>query len=640
MKAQSRLISIFSLRSFCLVLLLVITILLSGVGAQIASSDKIPRRGEDQRKILRQDLPGTMDGSVNPASIPDYIAYEMFFRVLGKSSSVELAKKALLEGNDTDSLVREASLVEQLITELDNKLISLKRNVTQSDEDLNRLLNAQQQREEFVSSRIGSLPKYLGDSAAVMLQGYINDEVKKRIKRVPIKTIYQSIRGSSPPESEEGSIYIYNDSWYENANVYGAGAITADHPSHSKGVYEIKTMITAPDGVRFSAGSTDANIASAVNIQSLPNERDDGRFSVASVFELKSPVINYYVGSVVAFQTVAAEVRIGTVRFVPAQVINNGKATFEISIATTSNVPQNMMITVEATENHNLDGVSYSVTPGRSKSVTLAGLGNSTTTTFTFTPEANNSNDGAISTKGNILSIQTQGVTPGMPRSADASLQVYHACRPTDPAPSSCEPTIQVWCQKLCRCTSPNNCTGSSSPILIDVVGNGFDLTDASNGVAFDIDADGGSERIGWTVAGSDNAWLALDRNSNGRIDNGAELFGNFTPQPSSASPNGFLALAEFDKPENGGNNDEKIDSRDAIFSSLRLWQDVNHNGISEPNELHTLPSLGIYAISLDYKESKRTDQYGNQFRYRTKVSDAHGVHVGRWAWDVFLVIQ
>ena len=184
---------------------------------------------------------------------------------------------------------------------------------------------------------------------------------------------------------------------------------------------------------------------------------------------------------------------------------------------------------------------------------------------------------------------------------------------------------------------NPNNC---ASPVLVDVAGNGFDLTSPVNGVSFDINGDGTTEKLSWTAPQTDDAWLALDRNRDGAINSGTELFGNFTPQsnpPPGYGRNGFNALVEFDTAAKGGNADGLITDGDAVFANLLLWQDTNHNGISEAGELHSLKQLGLAGIECNYGESKRKDRYGNLFRYRAKVRDLRNTQVGRWAWDVFL---
>jgi len=166
------------------------------------------------------------------------------------------------------------------------------------------------------------------------------------------------------------------------------------------------------------------------------------------------------------------------------------------------------------------------------------------------------------------------------------------------------------------------------------------------NGVSFDIAGTGHQAQIAWTDPRFHNAFLALP-GADGLVHDGKELFGNFTPQPQSTHPNGFLALAQYDKPENGGNADGIIDDNDAVFSQLRLWIDTNHDGVCQPEELHRLQEFGIYSLALNFEESRRQDEFGNLFRYKAKVNpgerhdprdDTTAGHPGRWAYDVFFV--
>jgi hypothetical protein len=189
-----------------------------------------------------------------------------------------------------------------------------------------------------------------------------------------------------------------------------------------------------------------------------------------------------------------------------------------------------------------------------------------------------------------------------------------------------------------CTCSGCDVCGGS--PIVVDIDGDGVELTAPAVGVDFDLNGNGTRDRLGWTTANSDDAWLALDRNGNGNIDNGTELFGDYTVQPPGPNKNGFIALSEFDKPSNGGNSDGIIDNQDQIFGQLRLWQDSNHNGVADSGELHPLSSMNVKALELEFKDSKRVDEFGNEFRYRAKVKDSRDGSVARWAWDVFLAHQ
>jgi Putative metal-binding motif len=197
----------------------------------------------------------------------------------------------------------------------------------------------------------------------------------------------------------------------------------------------------------------------------------------------------------------------------------------------------------------------------------------------------------------------------------------------------ACAEQQWLWLPDECLCSS-------ATPIVLDLGGNGCRFTDAPRGVDFDINSDGRRERLSWTSPDADEAFLALDRNGNGVIDDGAELFGNFTAQPASEERNGFMALAEFDKSSNGGNEDGMISANDAVFSSLLLWEDSNHNGTSEPAEIHSFTDRSITAIELKYRISNKSDVYGNVFRYRAKAHDVNGPRSGRWVWDVVLLAQ
>ena len=179
----------------------------------------------------------------------------------------------------------------------------------------------------------------------------------------------------------------------------------------------------------------------------------------------------------------------------------------------------------------------------------------------------------------------------------------------------------------------------NTCPIVIDAFGEGFHLTGLSSGVQFQVIPGEGPSQMSWTDPQWRNGWLALDRDGNGIIDDFTELFGNLTPQPKGSDPNGYLALALFDETMNGGNNNGVIDPEDSVYDQLRLWIDANHNGISEPEELHMLRDMGVFKIDLNYHSSRYVDQNGNSFRYKSRIWD-EASHAHNVCYDVFLQVK
>lgn len=129
-----------------------------------------------------------------------------------------------------------------------------------------------------------------------------------------------------------------------------------------------------------------------------------------------------------------------------------------------------------------------------------------------------------------------------------------------------------------------------SDPLALDLDGNGLQTTGVDRGVAFDIDGDGSTDRTSFVTGG--DAFVALDRNGNGAIDSGRELFGD-----QNGDANGFLALATYDD-----NGDRRIDAQDAVYSDLRLLR----IGPDHQQQLATLAETGVRAIDLDYRTTRQ----------------------------------
>jgi hypothetical protein len=201
---------------------------------------------------------------------------------------------------------------------------------------------------------------------------------------------------------------------------------------------------------------------------------------------------------------------------------------------------------------------------------------------------------------------------------------------PPPPPPPDPDPSPGGGCIDNCDGGTQNATGAGSEPLLINFSGP-YKLSGLDDPVVFDINATAQAKTIGWTARGSDEAFLAFDRNGNGQIDDGSELFGNATLLTQGGrAQNGFEALAQYDT-----NGDGVINASDPIWSALLLWVDANHNGVSDPSELRRISGSTITAIETGYHWSGRRDQFGNRFGFEGQL---HEGKRSKAFYDVFFV--
>ena len=129
------------------------------------------------------------------------------------------------------------------------------------------------------------------------------------------------------------------------------------------------------------------------------------------------------------------------------------------------------------------------------------------------------------------------------------------------------------------------------APLVLNLVGGAVSTTPlSSSSVTFDVQGSGSGVKTGWITP--DEGFLVLDKNGNGKIDDGTEMIGSFAD------------LAKFDTSGKG-----VIDASNSIYSQLKVWVDKSGDGVSKTTEIYSLAQLGIASINVN---AATTDNYSN----------------------------
>lgn len=371
--------------------------------------------------------------------VSDLVATELFLRTIASRPSTTgsyrpttrgLAKKAGIEGADYDALLNFAHDFVRNLAPLDRQVAEFKNQhwPNPNQQAMSHLSSLQAQKEALIAAAIPALPSRLGSDTTEKVRQYAVGAVKSRTKRVPgpgkppghqehvgyafSSRFYPGMVLSIPPLSQDmsGVAYCYSDSWWDSEDriVCGSGAITEDYNNYNH-EYQNRLTITSPGGGRsagFSAGWAGAPIA---HFGFLPEEMDEGPFSIESESEAMCPLINSLIFLSFDFfqQQLPPRVFVDTVTWDQQAIARSaGCANLLVQVAATSTVSAGTTITVEAFQSVVPQNMVLTIEPltGR-KDISMPGGGQSGTASFQICSAQNNTIAGFFRYRGRVLSV-------------------------------------------------------------------------------------------------------------------------------------------------------------------------------------------------------------------------------------------
>lgn len=369
---------------------LAVTIVLLTAQASRADNDKTKITEEAKQQQL---------GSATD-SIPDSIAYELFFRIIGEGKPANLLERAGFKQEEAERIVQEAANLNQDLKQADNSARQIISKKNQTAANRNSLLkNITKLKETHIFRAVNIyLNNNLGEGGKNKLQSFIEKDIKPQIQKV----------------SDENAYFIAAG-WNEGGKVFGVGSIIGDYEAGN--FYRVTVTITSPGSSRTESIQSSWGHSSVTDIAELPIRIQDGVYQIKASFERRidknvTGIVlgadSKYLGTSTADALVAPAVNIEGISPATSTLGPGESVTITASVSVTNDVPVGSKVKVELFGT-SIPEFTYTVNPGRVKEFTVAEPGTPVAVEFLITITSTTSQGSGTSATNKA---RVQSVTP------------------------------------------------------------------------------------------------------------------------------------------------------------------------------------------------------------------------------------